>query len=526
MGVAPASRRACLAELILSNAQILAIDPCQPPGSEIAVGCGRVLRLGHGLSADRSLSSGASVVDCRGGAVLPGFVDAHLHFFSFADSLLSLNLRPSAGVRSVAQIQAVLEGAAETTPPGTWLKGKGYNDFYLKEGRHPNRWDLDRVTPHHPVKLTHRSHHAHVLNSLGLEIVGIHRETEDPPGGLIDRDPGTGEPSGLLFEMGEFLAERVPRWQAEHFARGVSRASRELASAGVTAFLDASPTAGPSRQAPFEEYKAKGLIPQRVVTMVGREALQELPPKDACHGDPPSGVSVWGVKVILDRTTGRLQPTQQELNETVREAQARGWPVAVHAVEEETVEAAILAFEAAASARGWNPGHRIEHASVCLPPLARRIAALGVTVTTQPSFVYYHGERYLQSVDPEKLPHLYPLDTLLRSGVAVAGSSDCPVVPPSPLMGIYAAVTRRAKNGEVVGPGQEIPVEDAVAIYTIRAAQAVGMAHSAGSLTPGKNADLVVLNRNPFTTPSEELKDIQVLLTMIGGEVVWTCGSW
>jgi hypothetical protein len=518
----------CPADVVLVNAQILSCDVNSPFAREVAIGGGKVLRLGYGLLRDQALARGARVVDCRGSTVLPGFVDAHLHFSSYADSLLCLNLRPSNGVRSIAQIQAVLKREAENTPQGQWLRGKGYNEFYFKERRHPTRWDLNAVAPHHPVKLTHRSHHAHVLNSLALELVGIDRNTPDPSEGLIERDTATGEPTGLLFEMGALLARRVPHWHAETFAQGVERAAQQLASVGITTFLDASPIAEMSRLRVFQDYRAKGLIRQRVVTMVGRDAIAELDQRDVSFGNNPDEVSVWGVKIILDRTSGDLRPDQKELNQIVREVQGRGWPVAIHAVEEETVEAALNAMESSAPATGHpgNQRHRIEHGSVCPPHLARRMAALGVTVTTQPSFVYYHGERYLNSVDPKQLPHLYPLATWLRSGVPVALSSDCPLVPPSPLMAIYASTTRRTQSGAVLSRGQKVRVGEALVMHTIQAARAVGLASSVGSLTPGKKADIVVMSRNPLTTPPEGLKDIEVQLTIVGGEIIWMCKNW
>ncbi|MCE5263851.1 MAG: amidohydrolase family protein, partial [Deltaproteobacteria bacterium] len=260
-------------EMVLVNAQVLSCDPEHPVASEVAVGGGKILRLGQGLLEDEALAKGAAVVDCGGGTLVPGFVDAHLHFFSFVDSLLCLNLRPSNGIRSIKAIQAALRQEAANTLPGEWIKGKGYNEFYLEEKHHPTRWELDAAAPHHPVKLTHRSHHAHVLNTLALDLLEINCSSPDPPEGIIDRDPATGEPTGLLFEMGELLARAVPHWDEKTFTRGVKRATDQLAAAGVTAFLDASPIADISKRQAFQDYKSRGLIPQKIVTMVGRDGL-------------------------------------------------------------------------------------------------------------------------------------------------------------------------------------------------------------------------------------------------------------
>ena len=510
------------ADVIFINAEVVTCAPGQPSAREIAVGKGRVLRLGHDLANDQGLASGARIIDCGGETILPGFIDAHLHFLSYVDTLLSVSLRPSSGIRSISDIQAAIRREAQHLPPGEWIKGKGYNEFYLTEKRHPTRHDLDAAASDHPVKLTHRSRHAHVLNTRALELLGIDRYTPDLPGGLIERDLESGDPNGLLYEMGEFLAQRIPQWEPERFEEAVGLAAHNLASVGITSFVDASVTNNESRRTLLQSYRDKGLIPQRVVMMMGREALRN-PGRKVSAGSGRSGatIPVWGMKLVIDRTTGTIRPDRKELVEILSEARTLGWPVAMHAVEEETLEAALEALEAVVADNSSVCAHRIEHGSVCPPRLAARLAALGVTVVTQPSFVYYFGERYLAMVDPEKQPHLYPLGTWLQHGIPMGGSSDCPLVPPSPLMGMYAAATRRAENGELVGADQKIQVEAAVALYTSGAARACGLESAAGSLEPGKSADLVLLSSNPLTTAPDQIKDIEVRLTMTGGKIVW-----
>jgi hypothetical protein len=496
------------ADIILANAQPWPVKRFGIGPRDIAIGGGKILRIGERLTTDRATARSAQIVDCHGCPLLPGLIDAHLHFFAFVDSLLSIDLRPHSGVRSIAAIQAAVRRKAEATPRGQWLKGRGYSEFHLDERRHPTRWDLDTVAPDHPVKLTHRSLHAHVLNSSALKLVGIDAGTPEPPKGIIDRDK-TGEPTGVLYEMGEVLAARVPRWDAETFEKGVEQAGQELAACGITEFVDATATNDLSRRQLFATWQARRLLPQRVSMMLGAGALQELGPRHALlpePGLPP----VWGIKLILDRTTGEMQPDPAVLTATIQEAHTLGWPVAVHAVEQETLEAALTAFERVLPGSDRkHPGHRIEHASVCPPRLARRMAALGIKVATQPAFIYYHGDRYLTSVPQEQLPHLYPIATWLRYGVTVAGSSDCPVVPPSPLRGMRAAITRQTREGSIVGPEQRVSLEEAIAMYTN------------GSLAPGAPADLVLLSGDPAAIAAGDLSHAKVQLTMIGGQIVW-----
>jgi predicted amidohydrolase YtcJ len=478
--------------------------------------------VGTGLAEDLELSKGVQIIDCGGGTIVPGFVDAHLHVFALADRLLSVDLGPRSGVRSIGALVGRLREAAARLGPGQWLKGKGYDNFALTEGRHPDRWDLDAASPDHPVKLTHRSHHAHVLNSLALARVGIDRYTPDPPGGLVERDLETGEPTGLLFELGALLSERIPTPESGQLDRGIERASRELLSVGVTTFQDAGQTNGSLRWEQLRRWKRERMLRQRVSVLLGWEGFQEFLHGGRAAFPPAPGLKLGGLKIVLDRTTGDLHPSRAELRRMVREAHRRGWSVAVHAVEEETLEAALEAFEALSGEPSLGaPRHRIEHCSLCPPRLLRRLAAARVSVVTQPSFLFFHGDRYLKTVAPEHIPDLYPMGAIAAAGVRVAASSDGPVVPARPLTGIAAAVTRRAESGAVLAPDQRVGVDRALRMHTSDAAWVLGLERQVGSVAVGKRADLVVLSGNPLTTPIDELGEIEAVMTLVGGEVIW-----
>jgi predicted amidohydrolase YtcJ len=233
-------------------------------------------------------------------------------------------------------------------------------------------------------------------------------------------------------------------------------------------------------------------------------------------------LNIRGVKVILHETTGQLSPGQEALNEMVLNIHRSGLQVALHAVEERTIEAACKAIEFALK-KFPRPDHRhrIEHCSICPPSLAKQIASLGIFVVTQPSFVYYNGERYLRTVPESELKHLYPIATLLKSGVKVAAGSDCPVVQADPMIGIYSAVSRRAENGDFVAPGENVSALEALKMYTIGAAKATFEEKIKGSLSPGKLADLVVLSSDPTKLPVDEIKNIEVEMTILNGEMIW-----
>jgi hypothetical protein len=198
--------------------------------------------------------------------------------------------------------------------------------------------------------------------------------------------------------------------------------------------------------------------------------------------------------------------------------------VAIHAVEEGTVEAAATALEYCLrqSPRG-NHRHRLEHCSVCPPTLLRRLKAIKALAVTQPAFIYYNGERYLSDVPDTQLPWLYRTGSFLKNGLRPAASSDCPVVPCAPLVGVYASVTRKAETGQTISPQEAISAAEALGIYTLGGAYASFEEKLKGSIEVGKLADMVVLSADPTRVAPEEIKGIKVEQTIIGGEIVWQC---
>ena len=509
-------------DLILTNANGITMDPACPRAQLIAIKDGRILTVGRNEDLGQLKQAGRGVVNLKGKTVLPGFIDAHCHLLGFAESLVTSDLKPGNNIRSISDLQAAIRQEARDTAPGTWIKGKGYNEFYFAEKRHPSRRDLDAVTTAHPVKLTHRSGRAHVLNSLALKLAGITRETGDPPEGLIDRDIETGEPTGLLYGMGDYLVKAIPPIDLGQMERGMKLASDQLSSLGITSIHDASPPNNLARWEMFERWMEEGFLQQRVSLILGREGFKEYQEHVFSSSMGENRLRVGGVKIIVHETTGRLSPSQEELNEMVYGVHEAGLQAVLHAIEGKAIEAACDAIEYALErSRRSDHRHRIEHCSVCPAPLAQRIASLGIRVVTQPPFIYYNGERYLRTVPDVNLGHLYPLATLMGNGVKVIGSSDFPVVPPDPMMGIYAAVSRKAENGDTVLPEEGISALEALRMYTVYAAEVSYEETIKSSIAPGRLADLVVLNGDPTNVAPDEIEGIKVEMTILKGEVVW-----
>lgn len=464
------------------------------------------------------------LIDCGGQTLLPGFCDAHFHLWASAAHSTALDLSPRANVSSIKDIQERIRGLSRTLAPGTWIRATGYNEFHLAEKRHPTRTDLDQAAPNHPVKLTHRSCHAHVLNSLALKAVGISRYSSEPAGGLIDRFPDTGEPNGILYEMNSFLMDRVPRISDREFKRGIRLINQKLISAGVTSVQEMSFNNGLEQWKTLCSLKANEEFLPRVRMALGVDAFQterDYPcPIDRDH------LCTGAVKIIVDETTGRLHPDPDELDHLVLRIHRAGRQVAIHAIEASAVEAACNAIEhALAKMPRQDHRHRIEHCSVCPPPLVKRLAALNIMVITQPSFIYYHGDRYLETVDRKDLAYLYPIGTLHNSGVTVVGSSDSPIVDPSPITGIFAAVFRRTQTGASLFAPERLRTMAAIELFTGGAAAASFDEDCKGTITPGKLADLVLLSADISRATEREIKDIVAVMTLIDGKVVYAAGG-
>jgi predicted amidohydrolase YtcJ len=506
------------ASLIFHNVHVLTMEPSRPRAEAVAVAGGRLLAVGSEAWVERYRGRETRLIDGRGRTLLPGFIDAHCHLLSYAASLLSIDCSPRA-VRFIADIRAAVAAAAARTPEGRWLRAVGYDESELAEGRHPTRRDLDAAAPRHPVRLLHRTGRGCVLNSLAMSLAGLTAASEEPPGGYMDRDPTSGEPTGLLLEMNSVVDPFVPPLAYDELSAGVRQAAQAFLSEGVTAIHDATATNGRREWELFRRLMTDGRLPLSVTLMEGYDHLGELP-----EADDALPLRRGPVKLVISELGEEAHPGPAELAEMVRWVHEAGRQAAIHAVGEAAVAAAAEALAAALRRRPRRDHrHRIEHCGVCPPALARRLAGLGVVVVTQPPFVYHNGDRYLRQVPAKDLPHLYPLRTLLEAGVPLAAGSDAPVVPPGVFAGLTGAVGRLSSSGAAVAPDQAISVEEALAMHTRTAAHAAFEEGERGTLRAGKRADLVLMSADPLSGVAVE--SLHAEMTVAGGEIAWQRGD-
>jgi predicted amidohydrolase YtcJ len=542
-------------ELIVEDAEFVTMAGTEP-AEAMLVRDGRIAAVGPAGAVRAAAGPGAQVARLDGATVIPGLIDAHCHVCDVGYLAAAADCsQPSAP--DIPAILARLRDAAGRTPEGSWVTGGGYVEYKLREGRHPTRADLDQAVPDRPAVVYHTSLHACVLNTAALREAGFADGQPDPPGGAFGRDR-EGRLDGVVFEGPMFaLFERnlrhdLTRMGAAQAARVVQMAGQRLAAFGLTAACEADMRR--DSFGAFAEADANGLLSQRIYGLVVHDQVDWLLGAGPAQGaqETPRGrrsgrlsaeaVKIWADGGMSSRTaaihgsypvppygSGILYFERDQLTEMVRDFDARGFQVAIHAQGDRAIETVLDAYAevlagTAVSLGPPGPGnprrHRIEHGGAMYPPLAARAAALGIVVASQPGFMSTLGDGFAAAFG-DQADELYAFGSWRRAGITVAGSSDAPVITADPLLGLRDAVLRRTGDGRVLGPAERLAVRDALDLYTTQAAFAMHREDEIGSLEPGKRADFVVLDRNPLRTDPERITDIRVLATVLDGAPVY-----
>jgi predicted amidohydrolase YtcJ len=448
--------------------------------SDLRLDAGTIVEIGPRLEARGT----EEVIEARGGAVIPGLHDHHLHLRALAAAADSVPAGPP-DTTSSRQLARRLASAAATLAPHQWVRAVGYHRSVAGD---LDRRSLDRLLSSHPVRVQHRSGSEWIVNSLGLEAMGVGADA--PPG--VERDPD-GRPTGRIWREDAWLATRIPS-QPPDFGR----VSRQAAADGITGLTDATPDQQTADLETLSGLSASGIIRQRLHLMA--------PP--GVGPTPTRLVTPGPVKVLLDDTD---LPTLDHLTARIREAHDAGRSIAIHCV---TRVQGVLSVSALAEA-GNRPGDRIEHGSVLGADLLPTLRDLGITVVTQPGFVLTRGDQYLADVDVADQGDLWRLASLMAAGVGVAGSTDAPFGSPRPWPAIRAAVTRRTVAGRVLGPDEAVNARQALDLFLGRADRP----HRPRRLEVGATADLCVL-AEPLEPSLTGDGDPTVLATIVDGTVI------
>ncbi len=510
------------ADLILYNARVITFDEKNLAAELVAIKDEKILAAAPQKNIESFIGPDTRRINCHGMTIIPGFNDAHCHPVPQAITLLHIDCSPGAA-KSIDDIKKLIYKEAQTAPRGKWLRAAQYNETYLIEKRHPTRRDLDEAAPEHPVILVHYSAGTCVLNSMALRLVGITRDTQDSPGGRIGRDPLTGEPNGVIFGVNDNVQKGIPSVDDAELEKGIKLAGRQYLACGITSLQDTGWNNSLIHWQTYRKFKCQeGLLPNRISMLIGSDALEEILASGLSMGSGDNQLRIGGVKIALDESTGCVHPPQEDINFHALKAHQAGFQLAFHVSDLYHLQASLAAINAILRD---TPSpfyrHRLEHCVFCTPDLLDLMVQNRLVVVTQPSFLHYGVNNFIETIPHEKRHCLFPIGSFKRKGLDVAFSSDSPMMPANPLTGIYTAVTRKGFNGQVLAPEEGISPVEAMRMYTLGPAYASHEEGIKGSITPGKLADLVVLNNDPGRVEPEEIKDILVMMTMIGGKIVW-----
>jgi predicted amidohydrolase YtcJ len=527
-------------ELLVEDATFVTMAAQEGSVEGMLVRDGRIAAIGPAEAVRAAAAPGAAVVRLGGATVIPGLIDAHCHVADIGYLATAADCsQPSAP--GIAAIQARLRAAAGQTPAGAWVSGGGYAEYKLRENRHPTRADLDEAVPGRPAVLYHTSLHACVLNTAALREAGFADGQPDPPGGAFGRDR-EGRLDGVVYEAPMFaLFERnlrrdIARMGGSAGSGLIEAAGRKLTSFGMTSACDADVRR--DTFAAFAEADAGGLLSPRIYGLVVHDQVGAVPPGRHSGRLATEAVKIWADGGMSSRTaaiggsypvppygSGILSFERDELTAMVREFDARGFQVCIHAQGDRAIETVLDAYAAVLPAGGGNPRrHRIEHGGAMYQNLTERAAALGIVIASQPGFLSGLGDGFAAAF-PDSCDELYAFASWQRAGITVAGSSDAPVITADPRIGIRDARLRRTGDGRVLGPAERLSARAALALYTTQAAIACHRENEIGSLEPGKLADFAVLDGNPLETEPERIGELGVLATVLDGTPVYQSGS-
>ncbi len=516
------------ADVAVLNANIITLNPSQPKAEALAIKNGKIVAVGSNKEIRGYVGSETKVIDAEGKTVVPGFVDCHVHMTSFGQHLQMLDLR---NVNSIEEMKRKIREYSEKNPEKSWILGGRWDHERFSEKRYPTRWDLDEAVLDKPVFLIRVCGHVGVANTKALMLAGIRKDTV-VEGGKVDVDEASGEPNGILREKAlELVWRAVPKPSMAELENACVQACQRAVENGLTGVHWIVDSAEELRL--LQKLHMEGRLPLRVYLGIPAKLLDEIVKVGLATGFGNDMLKLGFIKVFADgslgartaalkkpysdkpETCGMLLLSQRKLNRLVLKAHRAGWQLAVHAIGDKAIESALKAFQKAFREYSRESvRHRVEHCSVLDQKMIKKMRRLNIIASIQPHFVvsdFWVVER----VGAERARWVYPFKTLLKEGVIAASGSDCPVEPINPLLGIWAAITR--KNFEE----ENLTVEEALRTYTVNAAYASFEEDKKGTIEVGKFADITVLSDDLLRISVEKIREVKVEMTIVGGEIVY-----
>jgi len=523
-------------ELAIISTRIFTGSVKQPWAEALGIRDHKIAVVGTDREVKKACRRKTEILDLRGKLVTPGFVDGHTHFVNFGLALQRVDLR---NLPSLAASRERIREAVAKLRPGEWIIGRGWNEHFWAEKREPNRFDLDDLSPHNPVMMIRACGHSVWVNSAALAAAGITRDTPNPPGARIEKDPVSGEPTGYLKEMRRHMEKYIPAPTLETRQRAALAAQQEALRFGLTGVHSLETLREWEALLALEEGEKLKI---RVHHTIPYEAMEEARSRSLKPWAGGERLWIGQIKLYADGSLGAGTAllhapyadnpsdrglavlTPQALGKRVREAYQEGFSVAIHAIGDKAVTHSLKAIE---SAREVFPGprrDRIEHVQLFRAidlPLFRR---LRVVASVQPVHLTTDWPTAEKKWGISRCRNGYAWKSLLNAKIPLSFGSDAPVEPINPLLSLQAAVTRQDLQGKPPGgwfPEQKIKLEECIKAFTALPAWCSRKERYLGAITPGRWADLTVFSEDLFRVPPEQWSSIEVEMTIVNGEIVY-----
>lgn len=542
---------ATVADTIYYGGKILTLDDANTVARAVAVKDGRILATGTISAMKQYRGSTTTMVNLHDRTMIPGFYDGHSHFAATGQAYLlkvDLNSPPLGTMNTIADYITTLSARVPDLEAGQWLQGWGYDDTLVAEMRHPTRDDLDQVTTEYPIWISHISGHLGVANSLALQMAGITKDTPNPQGGVIHKDPVTGEPTGLLEELSamNLVTGLIPAFSQQQRLDAIAYAAQVYAAQGVTTANDGATMLDGIND--FTTAVSQNILPIRVVIW------PYYPFAVAAHNMVLGTdlLTMGGAKIIADGSiqgyTGYLskpyyvQPagadgtyrgypyfTNEQLLAIVKPLHDAGIQIYIHGNGDAAIDQILYAFgeaEKDSTHTVRELRHSVVHCQMAREDQLDKIAELGVVPTFFVLHTYYWGDRHRDIfMGRQRAFRMSPLRSAINRGIRFSTHCDTFVTPQIPLLSIWASVNRLSTSGKYIGANQRISRLQALRAYTIDAAYENHEEDTKGTIEAGKFADLTILSENPLSCSPLLIRDIKVMRTIVGGNTVYDSGT-
>ncbi len=519
------------ADLVLLNGKIITLCEAKPFAEAVAIKDNKIMKVGQNIELTQYISRKTKVIDLDGKTVIPGLIDSHIHVADFAKTLLWIDLQ---GANSIEEIKKLVNERVKKTSKGKWIIGKGWDEEKLVEKKMPNASDIDDVAPENPVILYRAKGRVCVVNSLALQMISESISPAELKKGNIEIDSQTGKPSGILRNSATDLVwSLIPETSVEELAELIKIACNKILEMGIT-------TVQWIASSPKELYAIKKAIeskeiPLRIFLMLPMSILKNPHVLHELKAIENEYFKVGGMVFSVDgylasktaaltkpyensKNRGKLFYNAENIRRFIEKIGKKGLQVAIHAMGDRAIKETLKAIEKVSKTPMFKDVRfRLETAALLTPKLVEKIAILGVVISVQPYMAYSELNvwKAVESIGRERAKWLFPLKTLFRRGIIVAGGTDSPMEPLNVFSHIKTAIATRAL-------GERITVYEALKMYTLNAAYAMGEEKAKGTIERGKLADITVLSENLLATNPKKIDEIGVELTIVGGKIVYS----